>query len=193
MGLVEAFDRFDPGQSSYANFAWVTMTGLLRRHLRDLGWSVRPPRSLQESANELRRVGSDLTQELGRTPTTADVAGHLGWTQTAVHKAQLANQGLQAASTDALVGDSWVPEQPGEWDRVETRQVLRQALQSLSDDERRLVRLRFLDEFSQVQIAADLGINQMSVSRRLDRLMRKLRTQIGELDDDVDRLRSSAN
>ena len=68
-GLVEAFDRYDPAQTSYAYFAWVTMNGLLRRHLRDHGWSIRPPRPLQEAANLLRRETPELTQRLGRTPT----------------------------------------------------------------------------------------------------------------------------
>jgi RNA polymerase sigma-B factor len=183
IGLVEAFDRFDPDQSTYSTFAWVTVTGLLRRHLRDLGWSVRPPRSLQVSANRLRQVIPELTQDLGRTPSTVDVAERLGWTPDEVREAELANQGLSATSIVALVGDAWVPEQPPEWDTVETRVLLGRAVRALSDDERQLLALRFLDELSQAQIAAALGINQMGVSRRLTRLMSKLRTEIGDLDD----------
>ncbi|MGI3779335.1 MAG: sigma-70 family RNA polymerase sigma factor [Janthinobacterium lividum] len=183
IGLVEAFDRFDPDQSTYSTFAWVTVTGLLRRYLRDLGWSVRPPRSLQVSANRLRRVMPELTQDLGRTPTTADAAEHLGWTSNAVREAELANQGMSATSIDALVGDSWVPEQAPEWDGVETRMLLERAVRALSEDERRLLQLRFLDELSQAQIAVALGINQMGVSRRLTRLMSKLRTEIGDLEE----------
>lgn len=184
IGLVEAFDRFDPEQATtYSNFAWITMVGLLRRHLRDHGWSVRPPRSLQESANKLRKVMPELTQDLGRTPREADAAERLGWTPHAVHEARLANQGLRATSLEALVGDAWVPEQPPEWDQVETRMLLERALRTLSDDERELLRLRFLEELSQARISVILGINQMGVSRRLARLMTKLRTEIGDLDD----------
>lgn len=181
-GLVEAFDRFDPEQSSYATFAWITMVGLLRRHLRDHGWSIRPPRSLQESANQLRKVMPELTQDLGRTPRASDAAARLGWTSDAVHEARLANQGLRASSLEALIGDSWLPEQPPEWDRVETRLLLERALRRLSSDERELLRLRFGDELSQAQIAVVLGLNQMGVSRRLTRLMLKLRSQIGDID-----------
>jgi RNA polymerase sigma-B factor len=183
IGLVEAFDRFDPEQSTYSTFAWVTVTGLLRRYLRDLGWSVRPPRSLQVSANRLRQVVPELTQDLGRTPTTADTAEHLGWTPGEVREAELAHHGLSATSIDALVGDAWVPEQPPEWDTVETRMLLERAVRALSDDERRLLQLRFLDELSQAQIAVALGTNQMGVSRRLTRLMRTLRAEIGDLED----------
>jgi RNA polymerase sigma-B factor len=183
IGLVEAFDRFDPDQSTYSTFAWVTVTGLLRRHLRDLGWSVRPPRALQESANRLRKAVPELFQDLGRTPSTRETAEHLGWTLSAVREAELANQGLSVTSTDALVGDTWVPEQPSEWDRVETRILLERALRTLSDEERQLLQLRFLDELSQAQISGILGINQMAVSRRLTRLMRQLRAEIGDLDD----------
>ncbi|MGX6604032.1 sigma-70 family RNA polymerase sigma factor [Micromonosporaceae bacterium Da 78-11] len=181
IGLIEAFDRFEHDQATYSNFAWVTVTGLLRRHLRDLGWSVRPPRSLQESANKLRSALPELTQDLGRTPSTADAAEHLGSTLGEVRKAQLANQGLRATSK-ALVGDSWVPEQPAEWARVETQVLLEHALRTLSADERRLLRMRFRDELSQAQIGKVLGINQMGVSRRLSRLPGKLRTDIGGRD-----------
>jgi RNA polymerase sigma-B factor len=183
IGLIEAFDRFDPAQTTYATFAWATVTGLLRRHLRDLGWSVRPPRSLQESANKLRKALPELTQDLSRTPSTAEAAEHLGWTPTEVREAELASQGQRATSTEALVGDGWVPEQPSACDAIETRILLERAVRTLSDDERQLLQLRFLDELSQAQISVVLGTSQMAVSRRLVRLMRKLRSEIGDLDD----------
>ena len=123
----------------------------------------------------------ELTQDLGRTPSIADAAEHLGWTSSAVREAELADQGLRAVSIDAFVGDGWVSEQPPEWDRIETRVLLNQALRGLSEDERELLRLRFVDELSQIQIAVALGINQMGVSRRLARLMRRLRAGIGDL------------
>jgi RNA polymerase sigma-B factor len=182
-GLVEAFDRYDPTQTTYAYFAWVTMTGLLRRYLRDHGWSVRPPRSVQEAANVLRGITPDLAQELGRAPTTADLAAHLGWTTQAVEDARSAELGLHATSLDALVGDAWMPEHPPEWNVVETRVLLGRALQSLADEERDLLRMRFLEEMTQSQIAEVVGVTQMQVSRLLSRLMTKLRGLIGELDD----------
>lgn len=187
IGLIEAFDRFDPAQTTYATFAWATVTGLLRRHLRDLGWSVRPPRSLQESATKLRKVLPKLTQDLNRRPSTVDAAEHLGWTPAAVREAELAGQGQRATSTEALLGDGWVPEQASACDAVETRILLGRAVRSLSDDERELLRMRFLDELSQAQISVVLGTSQMAVSRSLVRLMRKLRAEIGDLDDDGSR------
>lgn len=183
MGLLEAFDRYDPTQTSYPYFAWVTMCGLLRRHLRDHGWSVRPPRSVQEAANTLRRAVPDLTQELGRAPRTADLATYLGWTPDAVEAARQAELGLQAVSVEAMVGDTWVPQQPSEWHVVETRVLLETAAQHLTEAERDLLRMRFRDEMTQSQIAAVLGVTQMQVSRLLARLMTRLRSQIGELDE----------
>ncbi|SEP67638.1 sigma-70 family RNA polymerase sigma factor [Microlunatus flavus] len=185
-GLVEAFDRYDPSQTTYAYFAWVTMTGLLRRYLRDHGWSVRPPRSVQEAANVLRGAVPDLSQEIGRPPTTADLAAHLGWTTQAVEDAKTAELGLHATSIDALVGDAWMPEHPPEWNVVETRVLLHHALRSLTDAERDLLRMRFLEEMTQSQIAAVVGVTQMQVSRLLSRLMTKMRGLIGELDGDGD-------
>ncbi|MGI3784001.1 MAG: sigma-70 family RNA polymerase sigma factor [Janthinobacterium lividum] len=193
VGLVEAFDRFEPGQTTYANFAWITAAGMVRRHLRDQGWSVRPPRSLQESANQLRRAMPELAQDLGRAPSTADAAEHLGWTHSQVRDAQLAYQGLSATSIETLLGDSWVPRQPAEWDAVEARVLLQRAVQTLSDDERELLRLRFLDELAQSQIGVVLGINQMGVSRRLTRVLHKLRREIGDLDGEPDRLASAVD
>jgi RNA polymerase sigma-B factor len=185
-GLVEAFDRYDPTQTTYAYFAWVTMTGLLRRYLRDHGWSVRPPRSVQEAANVLRGAVPDLSQELGRAPSSADLAQHLGWTVQAVEDARTAELGLHATSLDALVGDAWMPEHPPEWHMVETRVLLHRALQQLTDAERDLLRMRFLEEMTQSQIAAVVGVTQMQVSRLLSRLMTKLRGLIGELDGEAD-------
>ena len=182
-GLVEAFDRYDPAQTTYGYFAWVTMSGLLRRYLRDHGWSVRPPRSVQEAANVLRGATPDLAQELGRPPSTADLAEYLGWTTRAVEDARTAELGLHSTSLDALVGDAWMPEHPPEWNLVETRVLLHRALQSLTDAERDLLRMRFVEEMTQSQIAAVVGVTQMQVSRLLARLMTKLRGLIGELDD----------
>lgn len=186
-GLVEAFDRFDPDRSTtYAYFARVTVSGLLRRYLRDHGWSVRPPRALQESANTLRKVIPDLTQDLGRTPSTADVAAYLGWAPAAVRDAQLANQTLWATSIESLVGDGWVPSHQSEYDDIESRVLLERALRALTDVDRKLLRLRFGDGLSQAQIGVVLGMNQMGVSRRLARVMDRLRVEIGELDDHRD-------
>jgi RNA polymerase sigma-B factor len=182
-GLVEAFDRYDPAQTTYGYFAWVTMSGLLRRYLRDHGWSVRPPRSVQEAANVLRGATPDLAQELGRVPRSTDLAEYLGWTTRQVEDARTAELGLHSTSLDSLVGDAWVPEHPPEWHLVETRVLLNQALQTLTDAERDLLRMRFVDELTQSQIAAVVGVTQMQVSRLLSRLMTKLRGLIGELDD----------
>lgn len=182
-GLLEAFDRYDPTRSSFASFAWVTMIGLIRHHLRDHGWSVRPPRAVQEAANVLRRSWPELAQEVGGTPTTLDVAVHLGWTSDAVHAARTAELALHVASTDALLDvgafdATGGAEQPTEWHQVETRLLLERVLQDLSSEERDLLRMRFVEEMSQTQIAALTGGTQMTVSRRLSRLMTKLRATI---------------
>jgi RNA polymerase sigma-B factor len=182
-GLVEAFDRYDPAQTSYAYFAWVTMNGLLRRHLRDHGWSIRPPRPLQEAANLLRRETPELTQRLGRTPTAADLAEHLSWSVPDVHGARAAQLGMSSASLDALTDERRIAEGHGDWDRVEASVVLHGVLGRLTDDERELIRLRFVEELTQDQIGQRLGVNQMRISRQLTRLMAKLRGLIGELDE----------
>ena len=135
----------------------------------------------------------DLAQEIGRVPTSADLAHYLGWTTQAVEEARTAELGLHSTSLDALVGDAWVPEHPPEWNLVETRVLLHRALQSLTDDERDMLRMRFVEEMTQTQIAAVVGVTQMQVSRLLSRLMAKLRGLIGELDGETDQLADVAS
>ena len=183
VGLIEAFDRYDPSKASYPSFAWATVTGLLRRHLRDHGWAVRPPRSTQEAATTLSATVPDLAQTLGRAPSTADLAACLSWTPESVTAARRAQLSLRAISVEAMTGDGWMPGSPAESNAVEARVLLGRAARDLSQPERDLLRMRFVEEMSQSQIAALIGVTQMQVSRLLARLMAKLRAKIGELDE----------
>ena len=161
----------------------IHMHGLLRRHLRDHGWSVRPPRSTQEAADVLRGTVPGLAQELGREPTIDEVAECLGWTREAIDDARRAGRGLQPASAEALVGDACVSAHPPGWNLVEIRALLHQAVQGLTEAERDLLRMRFLEEMTQSQIAAVTGVTHLQVSRLLARLMARLRSRIGELEE----------
>lgn len=183
VGLVEAFDRYDPSQASYPSFAWATVTGLLRRHLRDHGWAVRPPRQTQEAATVLSATVPDLAQVLGRAPSTADLVTCLSWTTESVTAALTAQLGHRTISVEAMKGDTWMPGSSAESDAVEARVLLGRAARDLSQTERELLRMRFVEEMSQAQIGARIGVTQMQVSRLLTRLMTKLRATIGELDE----------
>ena len=158
-GLVEASQRFDPHQGSFVGFAVPTITGVLKRHFRDHGWAVRPPRPTQELASIIWRQGPTLVQQ-----------------------ARFASQGYSASSIDAAMchGMCFCSDETDEdIDRTEARLIIDEALAQLDDDERRLIQLRFFEQRSQSEIAEEIGISQMQVSRLLSRLLVKMRTIIG--------------
>jgi len=186
IGLVEACHRFDPERGSFIAFAIPTITGVLKRHFRDHGWLIRPPRRTQELASGIWKQWPALVQRLGSIPTEADLARQLGQPVAAVTAARYASQSYSPISMDAAAerGVSFGSAQSeDELHQVEARLVIDAALTQLTQPERRLLILRFFDQHSQAEIAAELGTSQMQVSRLLTRLLAKLRLIIGNLND----------
>ncbi len=181
-GLVEACQRFDPHQGSFIGFAVPTITGMLKRHFRDHGWVVRPPRPTQELASIIWRQWPTLVQQMGALPRARDLAEKLGAPVGAVQQARFASQGYSASSIDAAMsrGICFCSNETDEdIDRTEARLIIDEALAQLNDDERRLIQLRFFEQRSQSEIAEELGTSQMQVSRLLSKLLVKMRTIIG--------------
>jgi RNA polymerase sigma-B factor len=185
-GLVEACIRFDPGQSSFVAFAIPTITGVLKRHYRDHGWAVRPPRHTQELASSLWRQWPTLVQSTGAIPKDKDLAEHCGEPVSAVRQARLASQCYTPSSIDAAMSRGVAfaaPTAEDELDRIEARLMIRAAMSRLDCEERKLIWLRFFEEQSQSAIAAELGISQMQISRLLARVLTKLRSIIGDMEN----------
>jgi RNA polymerase sigma-B factor len=181
-GLVEACRRFDPHQGSFVGFAVPTITGVLKRHFRDHGWVVRPPRPTQELASTIWRQWPTLVQQMGAVPGPRALADELGEPVRAVQQARFASQGYSASSIDAAMsrGICFCSNETDEdIDRTEARLIIDEALAKLDDDERRLIQLRFFEQRSQSEIAEEIGTSQMQVSRLLSRLLLKMRTIIG--------------
>ena len=181
-GLVEACRRFDPHQGSFAGFAVPTITGVLKRHFRDHGWVVRPPRPTQELASAIWRQWPTLVQQMGAVPGPRDLADELDEPVRAVQQARFASQGYSASSIDAAMsrGICFCSNETDEdIARTEARLIIDEALAKLDDDERRLIQLRFFEQRSQSEIAEEIGTSQMQVSRLLSRLLLKMRTIIG--------------
>ena len=181
-GLVEACLRFDPHQGSFVGFAEPTISGVLKRHFRDHGWTVRPPRPTQELASVIWRRWPTLVQEMGTLPCAQDLADELGAPVTAVQQARLASEGYTASSIDAAMsrGVSFCSNEADEdVDRTEARLIIDRAVAQLDESERRLIWLRYFEQRSQSDIAQELGISQMQVSRLLSRMLLKLRSIIG--------------
>ncbi|WP_404388977.1 sigma-70 family RNA polymerase sigma factor [Humibacillus xanthopallidus] len=188
LALVKAIDRYVPGQGpSFAAFAVPTISGELKRHFRDRGWMVRPPRRLQEMRVQVQSCRNRLEQEVGHTPTDADVARELGVTRAAVKEAVAASSSFHPTSLDASTTDDEsgsVAYLLGDDDeslaRVEDRVCLSAALSGLDADERQLLALRYVDELTQREIGVQLGMSQMQVSRALRRLVAHLRVALAD-------------
>jgi RNA polymerase sigma-B factor len=185
LALVEACLRFDPGQEvPFSAFATVTINGMLRHYLRDHTWTVRPPRPVQELALVLREQEPRLVQQLAGQPSADQLARALddGTTEEEVRRAQLANRSVRGVPLDdpdhGLVAVD--PTAEHSYEACELRILVERLLVGLEPEERELLRLRFVDEQSQSAIAARLHVNQMAVSRRLKRLMDRLRDQLAD-------------
>jgi RNA polymerase sigma-B factor len=182
MGLVKAVDRFDPERGSFTAYAILTVTGEIKRHFRDYTWSVHVPRGQQDRVLEFVYAQAALTSELAREPTLAELARRLGveesevrgaQTSAAAHNTESLNAPLGAGST-AEVGDL-LGGVDDDLSLVEDRTTVETLLCQLPARERRLLALRFWGNLSQVEIAEQLGVSQMHVSRLLSRALAWLR------------------
>jgi RNA polymerase sigma-B factor len=190
MGLLKALDRFQPGRGpSFPSFAIPTILGELRRYFRDSTWSVHVPRSAQERAQRIEAAEAELSGGAHTAPTVDQIAEHLGITPEEVLDGMLAVRAYQTDSLDAPVA----PEQDGEgrtmlqeigeedpaYEWLEEGLAVAPGLQTLDARERRILQMRFVGEMSQSEIAAQIGVSQMQVSRILARTLGRLRELAG--------------
>jgi RNA polymerase sigma-B factor len=185
IGLIKAVDRFDVERGvEFSTYATPTVVGEIKRHFRDKGWTVRVPRRLQELRASLSGATSDLTQTLGRSPTVAELAEHLKIGEEDVLEGLESANAYTAVSIEASdsEGGLAVADTLGADDAslegVEYRESIKPLLDSLPARERRILLLRFFGNLTQSQIAAELGISQMHVSRLLARTLAQLRERL---------------
>ncbi len=186
VGLLKAIDRFDPTRSTaFSSFAVPTILGELKRHFRDRGWWLRVPRDLQELAVRVEHLTDDLASELRRAPTPDEIARHLGVSVEQVLEARTAAGAYRPTSLDRprdADGDDMVEtigaEDPG-YGVTDDAATLESLMGVLGEREREVLRLRFAEDRTQVEIGDRVGVSQMHVSR----LIR----------DSVDRLREAAD
>ncbi|SOD98616.1 RNA polymerase, sigma 28 subunit, SigD/FliA/WhiG [Blastococcus haudaquaticus] len=184
LGLIAAIDRFDPTRGvEFLSFAVPTITGEIKRHFRDQGWSVRVPRRLQELHLSLNAAVGELAQKNGRAPTPSELAEHLGIPRAEVLEGLAVANAYRSSSLDErLSGEDDSPtlaatlgEEDAALEGVEYRESLQPLLATIPARERRILILRFFGNMTQSQIAADIGISQMHVSRLLSQTLAKLR------------------
>jgi RNA polymerase sigma-B factor len=193
LGLVKAVDRYEADSGShFLAFAVPTITGEVKRYFRDYCWAIRPTRRIQEVQHAISSCEPELTQTLGRSPTASELAEELGVEEDHVMEALASDGYFNLVSLDMPAG--WeessrsLADEVGQDDWhlgwVENHEVLAPVLSRLSEREKRLLSLRFEKGWKQTQIAAELGISQMQVSRLLSALLQRLRADLTEEDED---------
>ncbi len=186
LGLVKATQGYRLGEGNgFLAYAVPTISGEIKRHFRDFGWLVRPPRRLQELRSQLTTTRLDLQQAQGRAPTSQEMAQSLGIDYRELAEAELADGCFVAVSLDspvrgvgtAALADGLVDE-ADHFDHVETVESLRPALLRLGARDRLILALRFEWGLTQEEIGRHIGVSQMQVSRLLARIMDELRADL---------------
>jgi len=187
IGLIKAVDRFDPTRGlEFTTFATPTILGEIRRHFRDKGWSVRVPRRLQELSSKVNQTKEELTKGLHREPSVEEVATALNTTVDEVLEAMESSSAYSSVPLEG--GSSGEDDTPSVIDRYvsedeelalsDDRMAIEEAIRDFSPREQEIIRMRFIDGLTQVEIAKKLGISQVQVSRLLRRTLRKLQEKI---------------
>ena len=187
LALVKAMRGFDPDKGAFAAFATATILGEIKRHFRDLCWTVKLPRRLQELQVDITRASNDHWQRHSAAPTSDELASTLEVDASDVREARAASGCFTASSLDTpmtagstqSLGDVLVDEVADPYAHVDDLSMVGSAVQGLDDSQRELLNLRFYEHLTQQQIADRTGVSQMQISRRLKRLLADLRIAIG--------------
>jgi RNA polymerase sigma-B factor len=191
VGLLKAIDRFELDRGvEFTTYATPTIVGEIKRYFRDKGWAVKVPRRLQELNLAVNRTGDKLAIELGRSPTVAELAKHLGASEEEILEAQELGQAYNLLSLDSEVSGETDKKSQTLADTVcvtdtglellEDRANLERAFHVLSGRERVIIYLRFYESVSQTEIARRLNVSQMHVSRLQAKALEKLRAVLAE-------------
>jgi len=188
IGLIKAIDRFDLERGvELTTYATPNIIGEIKRHFRDKGWSVRVPRGLQELNVQLSRLVEQLTVQLGRSPTIAELAKAAGAQEEEVLEALESGRAYSSLSLSSGGGGDGdedldplesIGTEEHQYEVSEDRAVLAPGFKALDERERRILQLRFFEGLTQSQIAQQVGISQMHVSRLIRRSLEKIRDAI---------------
>ncbi|WP_226343691.1 sigma-70 family RNA polymerase sigma factor [Agilicoccus flavus] len=190
LGLVKAAQGYRPGEGpGFLAYAVPTISGEVKRHFRDFGWMIRPPRRLQELRSAALSAAGDLLQSKGRPATSEEIAEVLGVSVAELAEAEIADRGYSALSIDApgpgedgpVLADLLVDDADS-YRQVENLETLRPVLDALDERDRRILLLRFVRGMTQEQIGTEIGVSQMQVSRLLTRILTSLRRGLTDED-----------
>src|SRR3954470_3307807 len=188
IGLIKSVDRFDSGRGvEFSTYATPTIIGEIKRYFRDKGWAIRVPRRLQELRMQIGTTTADLTQELGRSPTPRELAAAIGCSVEEIIEGIESSNAYSTLSLDAAddggdEGGVSMLEMMGlddvELEHIEIRESIKPLLEALPAREKRILLLRFFRNKTQSEIAEEIGVSQMHVSRLLTRTLDELRASL---------------
>ncbi len=189
IGLIYAVDRFDIDKGyEFSSFATPTIIGEIKKHFRDKGWTIRVPRRIQELSKKINNAKVTLSQELQRSPTVEDIANYLNSTEEEILEAMEGSKIYTPQSLD-LTYDSnnddkdlnladLIGEEDAYFDKIENNDFLMRSMKKFNDMEKKILKDRYFDRRTQVSIAKELNISQMTVSRVEKRIIEKLKNEM---------------
>ena len=195
IGLINAIDRFEPERGTkFSTYATPTIVGEIKRHFRDRSWNLKVPRWLQELNLQVTRANEQLAQQLGRSPTIAEIAGHVGAAEAETLDAMELGNAYETVSLDTklsfegemvpvTLNDSIGADDASLW-KIEQYDDLKAAVECLDNREKLIIYLRFFHDLSQSEIAERLNISQMHVSRLQHKALKRLRQLMTAMDDE---------
>ena len=195
MGLVKAIDRFDPSRgTAFSTYAVPTILGELKRYFRDSGWAVHVPRGMQERVMKLDQASQELHRKLGHSPSASELADELRLTSEEVLEAMEASSAYDAISLEEQRGSERDSQEPTyadslgmeeeRYELVEYGATIAPTMKALSERERLILHLRFVEDLTQSEIADRIGVSQMHVSRLIRRALARLRAVAREREVD---------
>ncbi|CAN5255062.1 N/A [soil metagenome] len=189
IGLIKSVDRFDTDRGvEFSTYATPTIIGEIKRYFRDKGWAIRVPRRLQELRMQIGAATAELSQSLGRSPTPRELAEAIGCTVEEIVEGIESSNAYSTLSLDATddsddstssILDAIGVDDAG-LEHVEIRESIKPLLEKLEPREKKILLLRFFKNMTQSQIADEIGVSQMHVSRLLNRTLEQLRSSLEE-------------
>jgi RNA polymerase sigma-B factor len=194
LGLIFAIERFDLKKGfEFSSFATPTIIGEIKKYFRDKGWSIRVPRRIQELSKKVNTAKSILNQQLQKTPKVQDIANYLGCTEEQVLEAMEASQVYNPRSLDISYdtnGDDkdiqlmdLIGEKDIYFDKIEDRDFIKKVMENLNEVELTIVKSRFFQNRTQIKVAEELKVSQMTISRMEKKIIEKFRKELYKLRD----------
>lgn len=192
MALISAVDRFDPTRGfEFSSFATPTIIGEIKKYFRDKGWSMKVPRRLKEISVAIPRAKEALTSQLGRVPTVKEIADYMNLNEEDILQAMESSLAYGTYSLNQSFDDDnedsgnakfekFAAKDERGYDSLENREIIDTVLGKLSDTNRFIFRKRFVEEKSQAEIAKELGVSQMTISRAEKAIRQKFRTEFAK-------------